>query len=176
MASCARSAAVVYKASAVAQPKAASASFHVQPNSHAVRVASSKAVTRFAVPQARSTASCYRLTTLSASIQFVKGINEPVIPDVKLTRARDGSSGTATFLFENPSVFEASNELGEITGLYLIDEEGTVTSVDVNAKFVNGKPSSIEAKLVMRSPYEWDRFMRFMERYAKENELGFSKS
>jgi Psb28 protein len=64
--------------------------------------------------------------------------------------------------------------MGEITGLYMNDDEGEIVTVDVQAKFVNGKPEAIEAKHVMRSPIEWDRFMRFMERYAQENELGFS--
>lgn len=71
-------------------------------------------------------------------------------------------------------VFEADNELGEITGLYMNDEEGTIETVDVQAKFVNGNPEAIECKHVMRSALEWDRFMRFMERYAEGNELGFS--
>jgi photosystem II protein len=26
----------------------------------------------------------------------------------------------------------------------------------------------------MKNTYDWDRFMRFMERYAEENNLGFS--
>lgn len=76
---------------------------------------------------------------------------------MKLTRSRDGSSGVATFVFTQPSVFEASNELGDITGLYLIDDEGTLQTVDVQAKFVNGKPDRIEAKYVMRSAFEWER-------------------
>lgn len=71
-------------------------------------------------------------------------------------------------------MFEADNALGEITGLYMQDEEGEISTVDVNAKFVNGKPSKIECKYVMRSQAEWDRFMRFMERYAEEKNLGFS--
>jgi len=29
---------------------------------------------------------------------------------------------------------------------------------------------------LMRSQDEWDRFMRFMERYAQDHDLGFSKS
>jgi photosystem II reaction center protein Psb28 len=88
------------------------------------------------------------------------------LPNIRLSLA-------ATFVFKNPSVFEADNMLGEITGLYMIDEEGEIASVDVNAKFVNGKPDAIEAKHVMRSAFEWDRFMRFMERYAEDNGLGF---
>ncbi len=95
---------------------------------------------------------------MASSIQFIRGINEPTVPDVRLTRARDGSSGTASFVFKSPSVFEASSELGDITGLYLVDDEGTLTTVDVQAKFLNGKPDRIEAKYVMRSGFEWDRY------------------
>jgi len=112
---------------------------------------------------------------MASSIQFIKGVNEPTVPDVKLTRARDGSSGTASFVFKEPSVFEADNELGDITGMFLVDDEGMLSTVDVQAKFLNGKPDRIEAKYIMRSGFEWDRFMRFMERYAEENDLGFTK-
>lgn len=74
-------------------------------------------------------------------MEFIKGIKEPCVPDVKLTRSRDGGQGTASFIFSQPSVFEAGNELGEITGLYMNDDEGTIATTDVNAKFVNGEPS-----------------------------------
>ena len=60
-----------------------------------------------------------------AVIQFIQGINEDIIPDVRLTRSRDGSTGTATFRFSNPKVLESStSQKGTITGMYLIDEEG----------------------------------------------------
>lgn len=122
---------------------------------------------------ARRQAPAARRCECDAAMQFIKGIDEPCVPDIKLTRSKDGSNGVATFLFAGPSVFEADNALGEITGLYMIDDEGELASVDVNAKFVNGKPSEIECRYVMRSSMEWDRFMRFMERYAEENSLGF---
>lgn len=63
---------------------------------------------------------------MNAGIQFIRGVNEAVVPDVKLTRSKDGSSGTALFVFEQPTVFESASELGEITGLYLVDEEGVL--------------------------------------------------
>lgn len=110
------------------------------------------------------------------TIQFIQGTDERTIPDVRLTKSRDGTNGMAIFRFEQPSVFDASGEVGDITGLYMIDEEGVLQSVDVSAKFVNGKPAGIEAKYVMRTPREWDRFMRFMERYSQENGLQFVKS
>ncbi|KAA6419408.1 MAG: photosystem II reaction center Psb28 [Trebouxia sp. A1-2] len=57
----------------------------------------------------------------------------------------------------------------------MIDDEGEFSTVDVQAKFVNGKPDRIEAKYIMRSAFEWDRFMRYMERYAEQQGLGFQK-
>ncbi|WOL00179.1 photosystem II reaction center PSB28 protein, chloroplastic-like [Canna indica] len=109
------------------------------------------------------------------AIQFIQGTDEQTVPDVRLTKSRDGTNGIAIFSFDQPSVFDSSGELGDITGFYMIDEEGMLQSVDVNAKFVNGKPARIEAKYVMRTPREWDRFMRFMERYSQANGLQFVK-
>ncbi|MFM6138534.1 MAG: photosystem II reaction center protein Psb28, partial [Sphaerospermopsis kisseleviana] len=40
----------------------------------------------------------------------------------------------------------------------------------------NGRPEAVEAVYLMKTPEEWDRFMRFMNRYAEENDLGLSKS
>ena len=116
-----------------------------------------------------------RMTTeLNGSIQFVRGLEEKVIPKIKLTRARDGSSGVATFEFDNPNVFDASTSAqGEVTGMFLVDDEGEISTTDVNARFSNGKPQSIVSTYVMASPEQWDRFMRFMEKYSEANDLGF---
>jgi photosystem II 13kDa protein len=112
-----------------------------------------------------------------AKIQFIQGINERIIPQVKLTRSQDGTTGTATFLFNKYSLL--NNEIakqGEISGMYLIDNEGILTTKDVNVRFRNGQPINIEAFYIMTSLTNWNRFMRFMERYAKENGLTFIKS
>ncbi|MEH2303163.1 MAG: photosystem II reaction center protein Psb28 [Nostoc sp.] len=110
-----------------------------------------------------------------AKIQFSKGLDEEVTPEVRLTRSRSGESGTATFIFTNPKILD-QNSTEDITGMYLIDEEGEIITREVKGKFVNGKPEALEAVYVMKSPQEWDRFMRFMERYAEENNLGLSKN
>ncbi|MDJ0579238.1 photosystem II reaction center protein Psb28 [Crocosphaera sp.] len=110
-----------------------------------------------------------------AQIQFSRGVSETVIPDIRLTRGKKGDTGTATFRFDSPKIFDAQST-DDITGMYLVDEEGEITTSEVKGKFVNGKPTSIEAFLIMNSQDEWDRFMRFMERYGKENGLEFVKS
>mmetsp|Transcript_18165 Transcript_18165/g.37539 ORF Transcript_18165/g.37539 Transcript_18165/m.37539 type:complete len:147 (-) Transcript_18165:150-590(-) len=113
----------------------------------------------------------------AATIQFIRGLDEQDVPNVKLTRARDGSSGVATFLFSNPNCFDASTTVsGEVTGMFMIDDEGEISTTAVNARFANGKPQDIESTYVMKSPDEWDRFMRFMEKYGEANGLGFNKA
>jgi photosystem II protein len=130
-----------------------------------------RAVARVPAVRARATLS---VTAGTTSIQFVKGTDETSVPDVRLTRSKDGTNGTAFFVFTEPDVFEATELTGEITGMYLVDEEGELQTVDVNAKFLNGKPQGIEATYVMKTTADWNRFMRFMERYAEDNGLGFS--
>jgi len=110
-----------------------------------------------------------------AQIQFSRGITEDVVPDVRLTRSRDGNQGTATFYFEKPKALDGTNT-EDITGMYMIDEEGEIVTREVKGRFVNGQPMALEAIVLMKSQGEWERFMRFMERYAEENDLGFNKS
>jgi photosystem II protein len=110
-----------------------------------------------------------------AEIQFSKGIKEPVVPEVRLTKSRTGDTGRAMFYFQNPAIL-GDDVTAEVTGMYMIDEEGEIVTREVNAKFINGRPEALEVVLVMNSTAEWDRFMRFMERYGEENGLSFSKS
>lgn len=114
---------------------------------------------------------------MNAKIQFIKGLNEKILPDVRLTRSRDKSTGTATFQFKNPNILDKNTaKKGEITGMYLIDKEGTLETLDVNARFVNGKPQMVESIYIMKNPAAWDRFMRFMKRYGKTHGLVFTKA
>ncbi|BAZ48162.1 photosystem II protein W [Nostoc sp. NIES-4103] len=115
------------------------------------------------------------MAKIPARIQFSRGLNEEVIPDVRLTRSRDGGQGTATFIFENPKILDQGTT-EDITGMYLIDEEGEIVTREVKAKFINGRPEGLEAVYIMKSKDDWDRFMRFMERYGEENGLEFTKS
>lgn len=105
-----------------------------------------------------------------AEIQFSKGVTEEVIPDVKVTRSKTGNSGTATFYFEDPNILSGESN-DEITGMYLIDDEGEIVSREVKGKFVNGEARAIEAVLIMKSESEFERFVRFMNKYAQEHGL-----
>lgn len=115
------------------------------------------------------------MPAMTAAIQFFRGVDEPVVPDIRLTRSRDGRTGQAMFVFEEPQAL-APETMGDITGMYMIDEEGEMVTREVKARFVNGKPSAIEATYTWKTTPDFERFMRFAQRYADSHGLGFSGS
>ncbi|KEF43425.1 MAG: Photosystem II reaction center Psb28 protein [Cyanobium sp. CACIAM 14] len=110
---------------------------------------------------------------MAAAIQFFRGVDEPVVPDIRLTRSRDGRTGQATFVFEEPEAL-APQSLGDITGMFMLDEEGEMVTREVKARFVNGKASALEATYTWKNTVDFERFMRFAQRYADSHGLGFS--
>jgi photosystem II protein len=110
-----------------------------------------------------------------AEMQFARGRTEPVVPDIRLTKSRDGQEGTAILYFNKPDAL-CGNDVDAVTGLYMIDEEGEIVTREVKAKFLDGQPAALEAIYLMKSAAEWDRFIRFMDRYAAEHGLGFDEA
>lgn len=110
---------------------------------------------------------------MAASIQFFRGVEEPVVPDIRMTRSRDGRTGQALFVFEEPQAL-APEAMGDITGMFLCDEEGELVTREVKARFVNGRASAIEATYTWKTTNDFERFMRFAQRYADKHEMGFS--
>lgn len=113
---------------------------------------------------------------MKVAIQFTEGIDEEVVPQVKLTRSKDGSTGTATFIFYKPTILDKTMSQSDIVGMSMLDDEGKLITRNIRAKYINGKPESIEAIYIMKNRESWDRFMRFMERYSSLNNLSFTKS
>ncbi len=109
-----------------------------------------------------------------ATIQFFRGVDEPSVPEIRLTRSRDGRTGQALFVFDQPAAL-SDQKIGEITGMLLIDEEGELISREVKARFVNGNPSAIEATYTWKTEAAFERFMRFANRYAQSHGLGYSE-
>ena len=81
-------------------------------------------------------------------------MDEPVVPDIRVTRSRDGRTGQAIFVFEQPEAL-APEVMEAITGMFMIDEEGMLVTREVNGKFVNGKPSALEATYTWKSEQDF---------------------
>ena len=109
-----------------------------------------------------------------AKIQFYDGIDEPVVPEIRLTRGNDGTTGQAIFIFEKPQALSSISS-GEITGMKLIDSEGEISTREVKVKFIDGDPLILEGTYIWKTKPDFDRFMRFANSYAKSNGLGYSE-
>ena len=112
----------------------------------------------------------------AAAIQFFIGIDEKVIPQIRLTKSQDGQAGQALFRFDSPEALLLDN-FKDIQGMYLIDEEGQITTREINIAVSrkNGKYTAIEAVYCWRSERDFNRFMRFATRYAKKVGLVYEK-
>ena len=108
------------------------------------------------------------------AIQFFKGVDEKVIPEIRLTKSKDGYAGQAFFRFDNPEALSSDN-FKDIQGMYLLDEEGLITTREINIAVSkkNGKYTAIEAVYFWRSERDFNRFIRFANRYAKQNGLTY---
>ena len=61
------------------------------------------------------------------AIQLFNGINEKVIPERRLTKSKHWQAGQAFFRSDSPEALLSDN-LKDIQGMYLIDEEGQITT------------------------------------------------
>ena len=109
-----------------------------------------------------------------ATIQFFRGKDEPVVPEIRLTRSRDGRTGQAFFVFVNPEAL-TKESITDIKGMLMIDEEGELVTREVNARFVNGEPNALEATYNWKSEIDFERFMRFAKRYAQSHGMGYTE-
>ena len=110
-----------------------------------------------------------------ATIQFFRGVNESAVPEIRLTRSRDGRTGQAFFVFQNPDAL-TNEAMSEMKGMIMADEEGELVTRDVNARFVNGQASALEAIYTWKSEIDFERFMRFAKRYANSNGMGYTEN
>ena len=68
-----------------------------------------------------------------------------------------------------------TDQLGE-HALAIVDEEGELVTREVNARFINGNPSALEATYVWKTEIDFERFMRFAKRYAESHGMGYSQT
>ena len=112
---------------------------------------------------------------MNAKIQFIEGIKEEALPIVKLTKSRNGKTGTGTFIFVNPQVFEyiqTSNFYLE--KISLIWENQEMESKNIEIYFKKGKPFLIKSIFIFKNSKEWFKFLNFMNYYSKETGLLFT--
>lgn len=114
-------------------------------------------------------------------IQFVPGFEEGTVPRrIKLTKSENGETGTATFLFFEPTVFSLFSKVNlegrsEIQGMDLLWDRKKITSKDIKIYFKNGKPQIVRTIFIFRDAKDWFNFLNFMSCYSKETGLSFTE-
>ena len=120
--------------------------------------------------------------TIKPQIQFISGFEEMTVPRrVRLTKSENGETGTATFLFFEPSVFSVFLDFPFedsiiIKSMTLIWDKKKISTKDIKIYFKNGKPNVIRAILIFRNSKDWFNFLNFMSCYSKETGLSFTES
>jgi len=103
-----------------------------------------------------------------ASIQFIQGLVESVVPEITIERNSDGREGKAYFIFNEPETL-SQERASPINQIIMTDKEGELTSRDVSIIEKDGKSNSIKAAYSWKSYLEFERFMRFAHNYTKAN-------
>lgn len=111
---------------------------------------------------------------MTVKIQFFDNFSETTLPTIRLTKSRNGQTGTATFLFKNPTIFKYFKEHQEpIREMALIWEGRKIRTVDINIHFLNGQPVILESLFIFTSTQNWFHFLNFMNYYSKETGLSY---
>ena len=113
---------------------------------------------------------------MNVKIQFSNNFVETSIPIIRLTKSRNGKTGTATFLFIRPTFFEQKDfSTFFLEEVFLIWEKKKIASYDIQIFFNRGKPFLIKVLFLFKNAKEWFLFLNFMNSYAKETGLSFDE-
>ena len=104
------------------------------------------------------------------AIQFVKGKDEKALPEIRLFRSPDGKKGQAIYKFHQPTTITLEN-LNSIQKMYLIDEEGELSTRKIDLSILDNNVKEVKSTYNWNSENEFERFMRFAERYANSLNL-----
>ena len=104
-------------------------------------------------------------TDKNVAIQFIKGLNEYDYPEIRLFRDQDGKKGSAIYKFPKPKTITLDN-FKSVQKMYFIDEEGELSTRKIDLSISENRIKEVESTYNWNSEKEFERFMRFANRYA----------
>jgi len=120
------------------------------------------------------------MTSTTASIQFFAGIFEEV-SNVSLRRTPGSLKRIILMTFNQLKALEKFNSFTKqsLNSMLLTDEEGEISVTPSSTQFIFGGPEDdelqrVECKFEIEQDDHWERFMRFMHRYAEANGMAYS--
>lgn len=122
------------------------------------------------------------MTSKTASIQFFEGISEE-LSNVSLRRNRNSGVRTVVMTFNTLKALEKFNSFTKrfSNSMLLTDEEGSISVDPSSVQFLFGGPEGdelnrMECQFEIEQEDHWERFMRFMNRYAEANGMAYSET
>ena len=113
---------------------------------------------------------------MQTQIQFFENLTESSVPLIKLTKSRNGKTGTATFLFIKPFIFQTFEiQPTLLTELSLVWGKEKISTKEIDIIFKEGKPFFIKSLFIFKNSNEWYRFLTFMHLYSNERGLLFTE-
>ncbi|MGF1676940.1 MAG: photosystem II reaction center protein Psb28 [Rivularia sp. (in: cyanobacteria)] len=116
------------------------------------------------------------------SIQFFAGVNEK-LGNVSLRRNPNTGKRIVLMTFDQMQALEKFNSFTKksLNTMLLTDEEGEINVTPSSTKFIFAGDEGDELKRVdcqfeIEQDDHWDRFMRFMHRYADANGMAYEDS
>lgn len=122
------------------------------------------------------------MTSQTPTIQFFEGISEE-LSNVSLRRNRNSGVRSVLMMFDSLKALEKFNSFTKRSSnaMLLTDEEGVIRVEPSSVQFLFGGPEGdelqrVECKFEIEQEDHWERFMRFMNRYAEANGMAYSES
>ncbi|BFM40876.1 photosystem II reaction center protein Psb28 [Synechocystis sp. LKSZ1] len=121
------------------------------------------------------------MATLTPTIEFFEGLAED-LSNVSLRRNQKTGQRTVVMTFKTLQAIEKFQSFTQkFNGhLRLTDEEGIITVEPSSVKFIFGGDDGDDIRgaqctFELVEADHWDRFMRFMDRYAAANGMGYQE-
>lgn len=114
------------------------------------------------------------------TIEFFEGLPEEV-SDVRLRKEKSTGMRNVLMIFEQLEALERFNSFRQrfSKAMNLKDSEGTISVEPDSLRFIYGGAEGnelqrVECSFVIEQEDHWERFMRFMGRYADANEMAYT--
>ncbi|MBD2298655.1 photosystem II reaction center protein Psb28 [Nostoc sp. FACHB-87] len=122
------------------------------------------------------------MTSTPPTIQFFAGIFEE-LSNVSLRRGKVSGNRIVAMTFNQLQALEGFNSFTKpsLNSLLLTDEEGEISVTPSSTKFIFGGDEGdelqrVECQFEIEQDDHWERFMRFMHRYAEANGMEYGSS
>lgn len=121
------------------------------------------------------------MVTQIPTIQIFAGVPEE-LSGVSLRQGKTTGKRSAVLIFEKLESLEHFRSYWKrsANAVHLIDEEGELLIEPTGVRLLYGGPEGedlrrVECKLEISQDDRWERFMRFMNRYAESNEMAYGE-